>query len=767
VGEQRAVRRIERASGWVILFALVAGGAAAQAPSPPELPPGAVVRRIVMRDAASAEAFRARLEQFKSSGLFRIVRLGPDGKTPVNRDIVFLTSGNLLLAAGDPAQVDGNIETIRLMAHLFERPRAHLQMNLRVVQITGPANADVIQMAEGVRALVQAQRDEIVRTFADLEAVLRRRVQQTSLPTAQLVAEARPLMPTLGDPTRPYTVPQMLLLLLLDRVASRGTEATGLFPLPAADQEAERARDALLGLPQVVRQLGRDPNLELVASGELVLNALNEWRLRVTEIRDRFRQLASVAERTNDAGVAHVREALASPTSGIPDWLALRVARSLETTERVFPQLAREHAVKALRAMSERFDAAARRAESLASELGSALNSARTATPAARRTAENRVSQLHLEIQALADSMVPPPLAVYEMVAAAVDAMAPEPDQVRSLLREFTQERRRLELALSGGATDGAPNYARLQAIEATLNLWLRRVSEAMARALETHFYSRYANELRLLADRRLGRTSEREILSTVSLDSVTDVARDFVLAGNGVNVFVSNGLSLQFSPDVQNSVSAQVQAALPAQQSLQERINQASGALGPLQRLQEAVGVDAAELIKSLLAGGQPVPVRNGIQFAATPSIGFDAGMVTLQLSANQTLESTGTPVADRVTQHSISNATISALSYEPMVLSTLTSVVNYYEERGGIPVIRKTPIVRDLVNDLPIPGVRTERRARGVYQSSVIILEPVVIPTIEDLVRYHGGWTPEGDPNSLLLRAGMNGAAAAPAAP
>jgi hypothetical protein len=191
--------------------------------------------------------------------------------------------------------------------------------------------------------------------------------------------------------------------------------------------------------------------------------------------------------------------------------------------------------------------------------------------------------------------------------------------------------------------------------------------------------------------------------------------------------------------------VSAQVQAALPSKLGLPERVQQASQAAGQLNALNAAFGINGESMVKALLAGGQAVPVQGGISLSATPSIGYDAGTVTLSLTANQTLQPNTDKVADRVTNHSINNATVTALSYEPMVLSTLASNISYFEETGGIPILRKTPFVKEILKDIPLAPFKQGKRQKGVYQSSVIILEPVVIPTIEDLVRFHSGW--QGD--------------------
>ncbi|MBI3911911.1 MAG: hypothetical protein HY320_13390 [Armatimonadetes bacterium] len=757
-----ATRRARTAFSLALLVTLWAAPAVsrAQAPAPaptqaPGIPAWAMIRRVQMKDAATAETFRQKLEQFKSVGLFRVTKPGPDGKPIIWQEVIFLTSGNELLIAGDPERVDPVVETVRLMAYLYERPRAHLLLNLRVVQITGPANAEVIQMADAVRALVESQRDEIVRTLGDLEAFLRRRIADRSAPTTQLVSTTKDLMPALVDPNQPLTVPSMLLILLLDRVASQSTATKVSATAGESDRGILATQEALLALPELINTLSRDPQMDPASTALAVQPALALWRERVVEVRDRFRQYVAVVEKTDDSGVAPVREALAAPSSGVPDWLALRISRSLATTQQVFPQLAKEHALGALRAVSERFDQAARRAEGLAKELEQALSAHAAATPDTSRGLEDRLVRVVLAIKAMADDLVPPPLAMYEMVTSAVDTMAPRLEQVRSVFEEYCRERRRVEAALAGLPVDGIPNYTKLQGLEAALNLWLRRVSEAMSRALDTYFYSRYANELRLLADRKLGRSSDRDLLDGAPLDSLADVARDVVLADGSANVFVSNSISMQFATETASSVSATVQAELPQRQTIQERMQQAAGSIGTLNALQQAAGVDAQTVIKTLLAGGEPVPVRDGINLTATPSIGFDGGTVTLQLSANQTLEPVGPQVVERVTNHTIQSAAVTALSYEPMVLSTLTSVVNYYKETGGIPILRKVPVVKQLVNDIPLKPFKVEKKARGIYQSSVIILEPVVIPTVEDLVRYHSGWTPEGDPNTAVALA------------
>src|SRR5689334_18528133 len=166
-------------AGWVVVTNLI-GTLPIQAQAPMPAAPavnGAVVRRVVMKDAQSAEAFKTKLETMKASGLFKDAIAGVDPKKPVPIEISFLVAGNYLLVTGSKDWVDANLEAVRMMAYLFERPRAHLLLNLRVVQLTGPANADVIQMTETVRGMVDAQREEVVRTFADLEEYLTSRMR--------------------------------------------------------------------------------------------------------------------------------------------------------------------------------------------------------------------------------------------------------------------------------------------------------------------------------------------------------------------------------------------------------------------------------------------------------------------------------------------------------------------------------------------------------------------------------------------------------------
>ena len=730
-----------------------AGAACAQAPAAVIVPPGAVVRRVVMKDALSAEQFRAKLEGMKANGLFRDRLPGIDPKQPVLVEINFLTSGNYLLVAGSREWIDANIETIRLMGYLFERPRAHLQLNLRVVQLTGPANADVIQMSETVRALVDAQRDEVIRTFADLDDYLVSRIQSRPGADRKVYDAARELLPGLGTGSRPMSVPEILLLLMLDRASPAPRT-----PTADADQ-TEDAQASLLELPRVLNAALRDARRDDAQTAKDIQDELAAWRKTVTGAREWCAHYAAELKKGRDGlSIAAFREALQQPNSALPRWIARRMERSLEMTERLYPNLVRKHTEASLEELERRFGRALARAnvleqalargEALPSEKSSGKSDKSEGKAPAPAPPEGIQARNLIALKTLAEELIPAPLALFDSVVLASDNAAPSPEQLVMMFHEYAVERRKLEGRLQADMPNaqGEVNYSKLQTLEAGLNLWLRRVAEAMARSLEQQFYRRYANELRLLANKQLGKGSSRDLLSESAIDEVPDVARDILLADTGVNIFLSNSISLQFSPETMNSVSAQVQSSLPSKTSLLERVQQAQTAASALSTLTQAYGISGESIVKALLAGGQAVPVQSGINLAATPSIGFDASTVTLTLNANQSLEPGNPKVADRVTNHTINTATVTALSYEPMVLSTLASNLSYYEKTGGIPVLRKIPFLKSLAKDIPLAPFREGKRQKGVYQSSVLILEPVVIPTIEDLVRYHSGWNPDG---------------------
>ncbi|HEU4752906.1 MAG TPA: hypothetical protein VFU47_07330, partial [Armatimonadota bacterium] len=695
---------------------------------------------------------------------------GIDPKQPVTVDINFLTSGNYLLVVGSTQWVDSNIETVRLMGYLFERPRAHLQLNLRVVQLTGPANAEVIQMAETVRALVDAQREEVVRTFGDLNDYLLERLKQQQLKDRQVYDAARQLFPTLGNGSRPLSVPEIVLLLMLDRSAP----VPGLGATLDANQGVEAA---FLALPRSLGDGFRDTQRADDAMAKDIQDELAAWKKAVTGARDWCGQYAEEIKKAKDnSGLGAFRASLDQPNLAIPSWLARRLKRSLELTERLYPGLARKHTEDSLRELQRRFTTVLEREAAIEQALAKGEEPPKDkAMPADG----SRVRRSLVALKSLSEELVPSPLALFENVAVAADNAAPTPDQLIDMFRQYAAERRKLEnrLATDDPGTAGEVNYARLQSLEASLNLWLRRTSEAMARSLENQFYRRYVDELRVMANKDLGKGSSRDLLSDSNINEVPDVARDLLLSDNGVNIFVSNSISLQFSQEVTNSVSANVQASLPSKLSILERVQQASQAASAMNALTQQYGINGESIVKALLAGGQAVPVQSGINLSAQPSIGFDASTITLTLTANQTLQPNTDKVADRVTNHTINNATVTALSYEPMVLSTLASNVSYFENTGGIPVLRKTPIIKNLLKDIPIAPFKEGKRQKGVYQSSVIILEPVVIPTIEDLVRFHSGWTEpaagpgvtvQGDVNSLFGPAdGTEAPTAAPMMP
>src|SRR5579862_1262749 len=178
------------------------------------IPPQVVVRRVVMKDAASADAFVTKLQGLQAQGLFK-GSMPADPKLPGT--VSFQSAGSYLLVVGEKNAVDAIVEPIRLMACMDERPHAYLLLNVRVVQLTGPANANVIQMTETVRALVDAQRAEVVGAFSDLQTYLLERLKKRTGKDLQVYKELRAVLPTLGDPERPLTVPEILLLMMVDR----------------------------------------------------------------------------------------------------------------------------------------------------------------------------------------------------------------------------------------------------------------------------------------------------------------------------------------------------------------------------------------------------------------------------------------------------------------------------------------------------------------------------------------------------------------------
>ena len=697
-----------------------------------------VVRKVVMRDARSVEALIKELETVQSSGLYQ--RRIQQGKTVITINLRFVAAGNVLLVVGEKKMVDEAIGPIRQMAYFFERPRAHLQLRLRVVQVTGPASNEVIQMTEAVRTLVEDQRREVVKSLADLQDYLRAQLKVPNGRTLRLVSSTTDLLPQLGTPDRPMTIPDMLLLLMLDRVAM--LDGLDEQAPPVVDLAAEDQVDALSAVPLALRRLRSQPSLTDEEAEAQAAPLISLWLKRVQDIETELKRLEGQANKKK-VPTSRLLPPPETRDTVLPQWMLIRLRRSLSMTQRLFPKLASKHASASLGALRLRFRDAHTRGERVAARLGQASGTRRQSDGLSIKDRLGAAGSKTLDqFQVLADSVVPTQMALFDAIAIDADGVAPTAKQVSQMFQEYTLERAKLEKELAGVKTATPVNYARLQSLEGSLNLWLRRVSESMARALEERHYSRYATDLRLLANRRLGRSSNRDLLQQADITELPDLTRDLLISGSRVNIFVSNSISLQFAPDTTNSVSTEVQASLPEQKPLSSRLAEATSAVSQLQTLQQVAGVDAKGILGAILAGGQPVPVRSGINLTATPSIGFDGGSVTLNLRASQTLEPQGAAVADRVTRHEISSATVSALSYEPMVLSTLTSNTSYYEEVGGVPLLRRVPLLKELLKDSPIKQLRPRKRQRGVYQASVIILEPVVIPTIEDLIRYHSGW-------------------------
>ena len=696
------------------------------------VPAHAVARRVVMKDAHSVEQFKAKIEAMKQGGLFRHTLPG-DPKNPHFTELSFLSSGNFLLVVGDPNWVDAEIENIRLMAFLFERPSAHLQLNLRVVQLTGQANSDVIQMTEAVRALVDTQRNQVVTAFADLQDYLLERLKKRKGDDLRLYDAVREIMPGLGTGERPLTVPEILLLMMLDR-------SLPALPAQLSESNAAHTDSVLMALPQRLGSLLRDPRADEEAVLGQVQQELAEWHKTVAAATDWCGYYEQRLGKNDGMTIGSFRDALSRPDCPLPQWVTIRMSRSLALTERLYPDLSRSQARDALLELQRRFEQAEQRVQTIQQSLDRAAATASASKAAAKSNAFTE-RQL-LDLKSVTEELVSVPLALFDAVGAVLDASAPTSAQLIQMFQEYTRERTALDKRLEIGSPPSATqiNYAKLETLEASLNLWLRRASEAMSRALEQQFYSRYAEQIRLLANKRLGKSSGRDILSSSNIEDVPDIARDLLMADTGVNIFLSNSVSLQFAPDTTNSVSAEVQSRLPSNLSLQDRVEQAEKAATSLEKLSKQYGINGEEVVKALLAGGQAVPVQAGISLSANPSIGYDASTVSLALTANQTLAPNSTKVTDRVTHHSIDNATVTVLSYEPMVLSTLTSNISYFENTGGVPVLKKVPFVKDLLND--IGPLKEGKRMKGVYQSSVIILEPVVIPTIEDLVRFQSGW-------------------------
>jgi hypothetical protein len=742
----------------MLCVASMFGAVSAQAAT---APPDTVVRRIVMKDARSALQFADQLKNMQVTGLFG-GSPSPDPKNPHLGDIVFLPTGNYVLVAGEKDRVDKHMGDINMMAFMYERPRAHLQLSARVVELTGPSNNDVIQMTDTVRALVDAQRTEVVRAFADLQDYLQVRLKRRKGTDEAVYTEMRRIMPSLGDGNRPMTVPEILLLLMVDRaLPDLPTDApTG--------SGASNADQALVELQKRMTTALQDPHM---TDEQIVLDVrgkLDAWKQSVTSAKTWCNDAVHSLENHTGGSIDDFLISLKDSRCNLPTWVSLRLRRSLELTERLYPGLCRRQAMESLSELGRRFQSALDREHGVESDI-SALSSSPNGSQDHPRVPGDLRRRL-LDLQSVANDLVSVPMALFQSVAATADDASPTLSQLIHMFHDYADERSKMDTQLKTGDPSSLPgvDYGKLQMLESGLNLWIRRGCEAMARTLEQQFYNHYVDQIRVLANRQLGKLSSKDILATAGIEAVPDVVQDVLLGDSSVNLFVSNSISLQFEPDTTGSVSAQVAARAPSQLSIQDRLNAAAAAAGtlatinaagqqqlapgataptpttpftasPLAQFGQQYGLDGTDVVRSLLAGGQAVPIQSGINMTANPSIGFDGGTVTLTLSINETLSPTTGNITDHVTNHSINDATVSALSYEPMVLSTLTSNVSYYETSGGFPVLRQVPGLKDLLRDVPFAPFKEGKRSKGIYQSSVIILEPVVIPTVEDLIRFY----------------------------
>jgi hypothetical protein len=759
------------------------------------IPQDTVVRQIVMRDARSANKFADQLRIMQGTGVFGGAAAVVAGK-PTYGDLAILTSGNYVLVAGDKDRLAKYVPDIDMMAFLFERPRAHLQLNTRVVQLTGPANTDVIQMTETVRALVDAQRTEVVRAFADLQEYLVSRLKRRTGDDLKIYQEIRRLFPTIGDGDRPLSVQEILLLLMVDR-------ALPDLPVTQFTSSGSDADRALLDFQKSLTSALQDPHEGDEQIARDLGSKLAAWENAASAARTWCADSAHSLENRDGESIDDFLSSLKDPRCPLPTWVALRIRRSIGLCQRLYPVLCRKQAHDSLSELQHRFQGALDREHGIQDSITAiqAANREKSSQdkPGRDKSGQEKLAQNKsgqdssgqdksgqdksgqdkqeqvlpgslrrrlFDLQSVANDLVSVPMALFQAVAAAADDSAPTIAQLDMMFREYADERAKMDQRLGAADLKGLPavNYSRLEMIESGLNLWLRRGSEAMSRALEQQFYNHYVDQLRLLANRQLGKTSAHDILSASTIENIPDVVQDVLLSDTTVNMFVSNSVSLQFEPDTTGSVSAQVAARLPSQTKLIDRLTQAaqaSAALGTLATAAQPTipgasaltqasqltnfsnqyGLNGSDILNAIMAGGEAVPVQSGINLSANPSIGFDAGTVTLTLSINETLQPSGGDITDHVTNHKIDDATVTALAYEPTVLSTLTSNSSYYQTTGGFPVLRQIPGLNSLLKDIPAAPFKESKRSKGVYQSSLIILEPVVIPTIEDLVRYYSG--------------------------
>lgn len=741
-----------------------AAPAPAQAAPPPPLPE-TVVRYVVMRDARSATRFVDQLKAMQPTGVFGTATTVVPTK-PQLGDFSFVVSGNYILVTGDRVRVDQHMADIKMMAFLFERPRAHLQLNARVVQLTGPANTDVIQMTETVRALVDAQRTEVVRAFADLQEYLIARLKRRKGDDLKIYQEIDKLFPTLGAGDKPLTVQEILLLLMVDRALPE------LPPTSASSTESTVTDNALEDFQKSLSNALQDPHETDEQIAREIGGKLAAWEKAVTAARDWCAENQRSLDSRTGTSIADFIASLRDPRCPLPTWVALRTRRSLELTQRLYPSLVRKQAHDSLAELQRRFQSSLDREHTIQQNI-TAIQTAKEKDKNAEARMIGSLRRKLFDLHSVANDLVSVPMALFQAVATAADDSATSSAQLTSLFHSYAEERAKVDHRLTADNTNttGDVNYAKLQALEAALNQWLRRGSDALSRALEQQFYNHYVDQIRLMANRQLNKVTSHDILTSSSIENVPDVIQDVLLSDSSVNMFVSNSVSLQFEPDTVGSVSATVAAQAPSQQKLLDRLNQAASATSAINTLNAAAatpastaagaaaaavtpasalnqftqryGLDGMNLMQALMAGGQAVPIQSGINLIANPSIGYDSGSVTLTLTVNETLQPTaGDTISDHVTNHSINDATVSALAYEPTVLSTLTSNTSYSQNSGGFPVLRQIPGLKDLMKDVPLAPFKEGKRIKGVYQSSVIILEPIVIPTIEDLVRFYSGF-------------------------
>jgi|GEM_PF-3497810 len=737
------------------------------APKPPAGPalPETVVRRVVMHDARSATRYVEQLKNMQPTGVFGNNTL-PIPARPTLGDLTFVASGNYILVAGDRERVDKHMADIKMMAFLYERPRAHLQLNTRVVQLTGPANTDVIQMTETVKALVDAQRTEVVRAFADLQEYLIARLKRRKGDDLKIYQEMDRLFPTLGNGNRPLTVQEILLLLMVDRALPE------LPPASPTGTEGSDTDKALLELQKALSTALLDPHESDEQIVRDITGKLAAWQTAVMAARDWCAESQRSLDSHDGASVTDFINSLRDPRCPLPTWVALRTRRAVELTQRLYPALCRKQAHDSLGELQRRFQNSLDREHSIEESIAAIQSPAGKEKEAPQLP--NSLRRRLYDLNSVANDLVSVPMALFQAVAAAADDSPAGINQLIPMFHAYAEERAKVDRRLNIENTNAVQevNYEKLQMLEAALNQWLLRGSEALSRALEQQFYNHYVDQLRLLANRQLSRVTTHDLLSTSSIENVPDVVQDVLLSDSSVNMFVSNSVSLQFEPDTVGSVSATVAARMPSQSKLLDRLNQAAqatAALGtlntaaqappstsataaaaaaltptsPLTQFTQQYGIDGMNIVQALMAGGEAVSVQSGINLTANPSIGFDSGSVTLTLTVNETLQPTGSDtITDHVTNHNINDATVSALAYEPTVLSTLTSNSSYAQATGGFPVLRQIPGLKDLAKDVPIAPFKEGKRIKGIYQSSLIILEPIVIPTMEDLVRFYGGY-------------------------